>query len=117
MRQIPGEGPKNCFIAFVGEAPGSHEDKIGRPFVGPAGQLFTELLTETGIIRTQCYITNVIKERPPNNDERVFINLEKKVPVISDRYVEYEQELQRELRECQANVIEVPAHTPHTYLI
>jgi len=105
MRQIPGEGPKNCFIAFVGEAPGSHEDKIGRPFVGPAGQLFTELLTETGIIRTQCYITNVIKERPPNNDERVFINLEKKVPVISDRYVEYEQELQRELGECQANVI------------
>ncbi|KKM73699.1 hypothetical protein LCGC14_1407920, partial [marine sediment metagenome] len=91
MRQIPGDGHKNCFIAFVGEAPGAGEDRVGKPFVGPAGKLFTELLTETGIIRTQCYITNVIKERPPNNDEKVFIDISKKTPIVTDRYIEYEQ--------------------------
>jgi DNA polymerase len=52
---------------FVGEAPGREEDEIGRPFVGEAGKLLTQLLKSVGIQRRKVYITNVIKCRPPNN--------------------------------------------------
>lgn len=52
---------------FIGEAPGVQEDRQGRPFVGPAGQLLEELLASIGLRRNQVYICNVIKCRPPNN--------------------------------------------------
>ncbi len=52
---------------FVGEAPGFHEDKQGVPFVGAAGKLLTELLESVGLSRSQIYIANVIKCRPPQN--------------------------------------------------
>ncbi len=52
---------------FVGEAPGWHEDQQGRPFVGPAGKYLDQLLASIGLNRTQVYITNVIKTRPPEN--------------------------------------------------
>ncbi len=52
---------------FVGEAPGFHEDKEGVPFVGAAGKLLTELLESVGLSRSQIYIANVIKCRPPQN--------------------------------------------------
>jgi DNA polymerase len=52
---------------FIGEAPGWHEDKQGRPFVGSAGQFLDQLLKSIGLNREQVYITNVIKTRPPDN--------------------------------------------------
>lgn len=52
---------------FIGEGPGFHEDKQGRPFVGPAGKFLEELLATIGLTREQVYITNIIKCRPPNN--------------------------------------------------
>src|SRR3712207_3587945 len=52
-----GEGPEHAPVMFVGEQPGDKEDRAGRPFVGPAGQLFQELLEEAGIDRTRCYVT------------------------------------------------------------
>lgn len=52
---------------FVGEAPGSHEDQEGRPFVGPAGRFLDELLSSAGIRRNSVFITNVLKCRPPYN--------------------------------------------------
>lgn len=52
---------------FVGEAPGEQEDVQGRPFVGAAGKLLTELLASIGLGREDVYITNVVKCRPPNN--------------------------------------------------
>lgn len=52
---------------FVGEAPGYYEDKQGEPFVGAAGKLLTELLESVGLSRSEIYIANVIKCRPPNN--------------------------------------------------
>ena len=64
---VPGEGPEQVEILFVGEAPGFHEDQQGRPFVGPAGHLLDELLEGIGISRDKVYITNVIKCRPPGN--------------------------------------------------
>jgi uracil-DNA glycosylase family 4 len=64
---VPGEGPADADIMFVGEAPGFHEDQQGRPFVGAAGQFLEELLNSIGLTREQVFITNVIKCRPPGN--------------------------------------------------
>lgn len=62
-----GTGNPNATIMFVGEAPGFYEDQQGEPFVGAAGKLLNELLKSAGLTRTDVYIANVIKCRPPNN--------------------------------------------------
>jgi DNA polymerase len=54
-------------VLFIGEAPGYHEDRQGRPFVGPAGQFLNELLGSVGLDRSTVFITNVVKHRPPEN--------------------------------------------------
>lgn len=64
---VPGEGPVNPDIMFIGEAPGRNEDLQGRPFVGQAGRLLEDLLTEIGLTRDDVWIGNVVKCRPPNN--------------------------------------------------
>jgi DNA polymerase len=64
---VPGEGPANARIMFIGEGPGFHEDLQGRPFVGASGQYLEELLAEIKLTRHQVYIANVIKCRPPGN--------------------------------------------------
>ena len=64
---VPGEGPSDAEIMFIGEGPGFHENMQGRPFVGAAGDLLVELLGEIGIKREQVFITNVVKCRPPGN--------------------------------------------------
>jgi len=68
-RAVPGEGPLNASIMFVGEAPGRSEDLEGRPFVGSAGKLLDSLLSSIGVERDGVYITNVVKCRPPGNRE------------------------------------------------
>ncbi|MCC6044533.1 MAG: uracil-DNA glycosylase [Desulfurococcaceae archaeon] len=68
-RAVPGEGPLNASIMFVGEAPGRSEDLEGRPFVGSAGKLLDSLLSSIGVERGGVYITNVVKCRPPGNRE------------------------------------------------
>ncbi len=62
-----GVGNPKASIMFVGEAPGFYEDRQGEPFVGAAGKLLTELLQSIGLTRSDIYIANVIKCRPPNN--------------------------------------------------
>lgn len=63
-----GMGNPHADLLFVGEGPGANEDKQGLPFVGKSGQLLDRLvLEEMGLDRTQCYIANVVKCRPPNN--------------------------------------------------
>ena len=64
---VPGEGPEDAEIMFVGEAPGFYEDQQARPFVGPAGRFLEELLASVGLRRDQVFIANVIKCRPPEN--------------------------------------------------
>jgi DNA polymerase len=64
---VPGEGQLSAKIMFVGEAPGKSEDEKGRPFVGAAGKILDEMLAKAGIPRSQVFITNVVKCRPPNN--------------------------------------------------
>jgi DNA polymerase len=64
---VPGEGPANAEIMFIGEGPGFHEDQQGRPFVGAAGKFLEELLGYIGLKREQVFIANVVKCRPPGN--------------------------------------------------
>jgi DNA polymerase len=62
-----GSGDPNADLMFVGEAPGFHEDKQGVPFVGAAGKLLEQLLGQIGLERSDVYIANVLKCRPPGN--------------------------------------------------
>jgi uracil-DNA glycosylase family 4 len=64
---VPGEGQTSAKIMFIGEAPGRSEDEKGKPFVGAAGQILDNVLKNAGIERSQVFITNIVKCRPPNN--------------------------------------------------
>lgn len=64
-----GEGAPDARLMFVGEAPGEVEDRLGRPFVGPAGEKLDEMIAAMGLRREDTYIANVLKSRPPGNRE------------------------------------------------
>jgi DNA polymerase len=64
---VPGDGPAEAHVMFIGEAPGYYEDKSGSPFVGNAGKFLNELLAHAGLKREEVFITNVVKCRPPQN--------------------------------------------------
>jgi uracil-DNA glycosylase family 4 len=66
---VPGEGNPNARILFVGEGPGADEDAQGRPFVGRAGQLLNKIIAACGLKRTDVFIANIVKCRPPENRE------------------------------------------------
>jgi uracil-DNA glycosylase family 4 len=67
LNPVPGEGNPHARLVCVGEAPGAVEDQTGRPFVGPAGQLLDKILAAIGLSRTDVFICNVLKHRPPGN--------------------------------------------------
>lgn len=67
IQGVPGAGPFNAEVMFIGEGPGFHEDKNGIPFVGPSGKLLEELLRTIGLDRRDVFITNVVRCRPPEN--------------------------------------------------
>lgn len=66
-KPVIGEGSLHANIMFIGEAPGEYEAKSGRPFVGASGRMLNELFEFIGIQRDDVYITNVVKDRPPEN--------------------------------------------------
>lgn len=66
-RAVPGEGPPDADVMLVGEGPGAQEDRLGRPFVGPAGEALDEVLQQAGLQRAELYITSTVKCRPPEN--------------------------------------------------
>ncbi|MCS7260682.1 MAG: uracil-DNA glycosylase [Anaerolineae bacterium] len=86
-RAVPGEGPPDATIMFIGEGPGFHEDRQGRPFVGSAGKYLEELLASIGLKREQVYITNVVKCRPPGNRDPLPDELAACKPYL-DRQIE-----------------------------
>jgi len=86
-RAVPGEGPENATVMFIGEAPGFHEDKSGRPFVGAAGHFLDELLSSIGMKRGDVYIANVIKCRPPGNRDPLPAEVDACRPYL-DRQIE-----------------------------
>ena len=73
-RIVYGTGPTNAKIIIVGEAPGAHEDHQLKPFVGPAGTVLEQCLHAAGLIRSEVYLTNVVKVRPPGNDISPYFN-------------------------------------------
>jgi DNA polymerase I-like protein with 3'-5' exonuclease and polymerase domains/uracil-DNA glycosylase len=87
-----GDGPTNAKIMLVGEAFGYEEERAGTPFVGASGQELNRMLHEVGIMRSECYVTNLVNSRPPNNDISAWIVEKKKditalhVP-LRDKYV------------------------------
>lgn len=110
--KVAGEGPLDCKIAFVGEAPGATEDRTGRPFVGRAGQLLDQLMQQAGIIRADCRIENVVQIRPKDNDIKHFCDLSRKEPKLTEEYHEGKAALIEALKQCSANVIVVLGNVP-----
>jgi len=91
---VPGEGPVDADIMFIGEGPGFHENEQGRPFVGAAGKYLEELLAIINMKREQVFICNVVKCRPPNNrdpqpDELAACSdyLERQIQVINPKVI------------------------------
>ncbi|MBW7989900.1 MAG: uracil-DNA glycosylase [Planctomycetes bacterium] len=91
---VPGEGNPNARIMFVGEGPGADEDAQGRPFVGRAGQLLDKIIAACGLKRSDVYIGNILKCRPPGNrDPRAdeIINclpyLQRQIEIISPEII------------------------------
>jgi len=67
LNAVPGEGPHDARVFFIGEAPGAREDELGRPFVGRSGELLTQMIESVGLTREEVFITSVLKSRPPSN--------------------------------------------------
>lgn len=91
---VPGEGNLKAEVMFIGEGPGYHEDKQGRPFIGAAGHFLDELLSIAGLSRENAYIANVVKCRPPNNrdpnpDEMAACApyLERQIEIVNPRLI------------------------------
>src|SRR6266487_5370412 len=74
-KAVPGEGSPHAKILFIGEGPGFHEDRQGRPFVGPSGQFLEELLKSIGLKRSDVFITNVVKCRPLENRDPLPVEI------------------------------------------
>jgi len=90
-------GPFDAKIMLIGEAPGAQEERIGLPFVGPAGNLLKQLLSHSGIDYSQCYATNVMNVRPPNNDFAHFYqerNRKTPTPQLADGWEKLRQKIE-----------------------
>lgn len=96
---VHGEGPQDADIALVGEAPGKTEVRKERPFVGKSGKFLNRLLSSVGIPRSDIYITNVVKQKTPNNNTKKW---KKQNPEAYGMYVE---KLKEELQQLDPNVV------------
>ena len=91
---VPGEGPADARILFIGEGPGFHENEQGRPFVGAAGKYLEELLAKINMNRTDVFIGNVVKCRPPGNRDPLpeelaecSVYLERQIQAINPKVI------------------------------
>jgi DNA polymerase len=84
-RLVFGVGDPHARLMFIGEAPGKNEDLKGEPFVGAAGKLLDELLASIGLVRSQVYIANVLKCRPPRNRNPLPEEIETCVPFLAEQ--------------------------------
>jgi DNA polymerase len=82
IKAVPGEGPSNAELMFVGEAPGRMEAEKGRPFIGRAGKLLTDLIQSIGLDRKEVFITSVVKCRPPKNRKPTKEEVEACMPYL-----------------------------------
>lgn len=103
QRIVPGVGSKDAKICIIGEAPGAEDDRLLKPFVGPAGSVLESCMHSAGIIRSDCYITNTIKVRPKGNDILPYFNSKSGTFTEAGRY--WVDTLARELETVKANII------------
>lgn len=82
MNFVPGAGNPDTEILFVGEAPGKKEDELGVPFVGAAGKFLNEMLASIGLKREDIFITNIVKQRPPENRDPTPEEIETHWPLL-----------------------------------
>lgn len=82
---VPGEGNPNADILFVGEGPGKNEDEQGRPFVGAAGKFLNELIESIGLSRSDVFIANIVKHRPPGNRDPLPEEIELYKPWLEEQ--------------------------------
>lgn len=82
---VYGIGNPNADLMFVGEAPGADEDRIGKPFVGRAGQLLDKIIAAMGLDRTKVYIANILKSRPPGNRDPLPEEVELCIPYLKEQ--------------------------------
>ncbi len=80
-----GTGNRQARVMFIGEAPGAEEDRQGKPFVGRAGQLLTQMLRAVGFTRDEVFIANILKCRPPNNRDPQPVEVEKCTPYLQQQ--------------------------------
>jgi uracil-DNA glycosylase family 4 len=85
VKAVPGAGPKDADIMFIGEAPGFHENQQGLPFVGAAGKFLDELLEKIDLKRDNVFITNVVKCRPPGNRDPQAAEIEACRPYLDQQ--------------------------------
>lgn len=104
MKYVPASGRVTSDIAIIGEAPGKQEELQGIPFVGGAGRVLNMLLNNAGILRQDCYVTNVIKCRPPGNNINTA-DAHKAITCCKSRFEE-------ELRSLQCKVLVPTGNTP-----
>ena len=83
---VPGEGPTQAEIMFIGEGPGARENEAGRPFVGASGKFLDQLLEQAGVTRADVWITNVVKCRPPGNRDP----LPDEVEICTSNYLQHQ---------------------------
>lgn len=114
MNRVPADGSPSSRITIIGEAPGADEDRLGKPFVGMSGQLLMQYLGRVNLVRSDVYLTNVVKERPARNDIGQFIQFNNKGRLIkkTEAFDAYVAELKEELSKCSSNVIVVCGNIP-----
>ena len=103
---VIGEGSHEAKIMFIGEAPGKNEALSGRPFCGAAGKILDELLGSIGLSRAEVYVTNIVKDRPPENRDPE--------PAEIDYYAPY---LDRQIEILQPKVIATLGRFSMSYLL
>jgi DNA polymerase len=82
---VVGEGSLDASILFIGEAPGAKEAQTGQPFVGSAGKVLNEMLEKMGLNREDVYITNIVKDRPPDNRDPRSEEIDLYAPFLSQQ--------------------------------
>src|SRR3989339_335342 len=87
VKPVIGEGDHFSKIMFIGEAPGKNESETGRPFCGAAGRVLDELLSSVGLKREEVYITNIVKDRPPENRDPLPEEIDLYAPFL-DRQID-----------------------------
>ena len=94
QQTVPGEGASDARILFLGEAPGAQEDRQGRPFVGPAGQLLDKILAGgMGLRREEVFIANVLKCRPPGNRDPLPAEVAACTPFLEEQITAIQPDL------------------------